>query len=59
MGYLAKTQDLSFDNLKRAVVYGSVVASFAVEDFGLERLRKLRNQDIEGRLSNFRKLCHF
>ena len=36
MGYLAKTRDLSFDNLKQAVVYGGVIASFTVEDFAFD-----------------------
>lgn len=59
MGYLAKTGDLSFDNLKRAVVNGSVMASFTVEDFGLERLRRLKTKEIEERHQAFKKLCLF
>ncbi|MBI4358311.1 MAG: sugar kinase [Candidatus Omnitrophica bacterium] len=59
MGYLAKTGDTDFENLKRAVSYGAVVASFTVEDFGLERLRTLRAEDIESRLANFKRLCSF
>ncbi len=59
MGYLVKTGEINFENLKRAIVYGAVVASFTVEAFGLERLRKLQNADIETRLTQFRKLCHF
>ncbi len=59
MGYLVKTGEINFENLKRAVVYGAVVASFTVEAFGLERLRKLQAADIETRLAQFRKLCHF
>src|SRR3989338_798054 len=46
MGYVAKTKDASFENLKRAVAYGSVVASFTVENFGLERLREIENRQI-------------
>ena len=57
MGYLAKTNDLSFENLKRAVLYGAVIASFTVEDFGLERLRTLRDGEVKNRLSDFKKLC--
>jgi len=59
MGYLASTGEPTFENLKRAAVYGSIVASFAVEDFGLESLRRTRLQDIEERLSLFRRICTF
>ncbi len=59
MGYLAKTGDLSFANLKRAVAYGGVIASFTVENFGLERLRTIKSGEIENRLADFRKLCLF
>lgn len=59
MGYLAKTGDLSFENLKRAVLHGAVIASFTVEDFGLERLRTLRDGEIHDRLVDFRRLCFF
>lgn len=59
MGYLVKSGDLGFENLKRAVVCGSIVASFTVEDFGLDRLRKLKLNEIEERIEQFKKLCHF
>lgn len=59
MGYLSKTQDLSFDNFKKAVAYGSVVASFTCEDFSLDRLRRLDQEQIEERLALFRKICSF
>lgn len=59
MGYLAQTRDLSFDNLKRAVALGAVVASFTVEDFSLDRLRRLDRGQIEERLEIFRKICSF
>jgi sugar/nucleoside kinase (ribokinase family) len=59
MGYLAKSGDLGFENMKQAVACGSIVASFTVEDFGLDRLRKLSNAEIESRLSEFRRLCKF
>lgn len=59
MGYLAKTKDLSFDNMRQALVQGAVIASFTVENFGLERLRTLRDGDIEKRLEEFRKICQF
>ncbi len=59
MGYLVKTNEISFENLKQALVYGAVVASFTVEAFGLDRLRNLQTADIENRRLEFRKLCHF
>lgn len=59
MGHLAKTRDLGFENLKRAVALGAVVASFTVEDFSLDRLRRLDLQQIEERLAIFRKICSF
>ncbi len=59
MGYLAKTDDVSFENIKRAVAYGAVVASFTVEKFSLDRLRSLDIKQIEERLTLFRKICSF
>lgn len=59
MGYLASTGDLSFANMKKAVAMGSIAASFAVEDFGLEALRRIRRSDIDERLALFRKMSTF
>jgi len=59
MGHLARSGDLSEANLRRAVIYGSVMASFAVEEFGLERLLLLRPQEIETRFREFKSLTHF
>lgn len=59
MGYLAKTKDVSFENLKKAAALGAVVASFTVEDFSLDRLRRLDLRQIEERLEIFRKICSF
>ncbi|MBI1939929.1 MAG: sugar kinase [Acidobacteria bacterium] len=59
MGHLARTGDTSEANLRRAVVYGSVMASFAVEEFGLERLLGLSQEDIGGRFQEFKRLTHF
>ncbi|MBI4115807.1 MAG: bifunctional hydroxymethylpyrimidine kinase/phosphomethylpyrimidine kinase [Candidatus Omnitrophica bacterium] len=59
MGYLAKTGNTEFDNLKKAIAYGAVVASFTVEDFSLDRLRRLDLKQIEERLAIFRKICSF
>lgn len=59
MGYLARTGDLSEANLRRAMVYGSVMASFAVEDFGLRRALRLTLPEIETRFREFKSLTHF
>lgn len=59
MGHLARTVDLSERNLRRAMVYGSVMASFAVEDFGLRRTSRLTPQEIEARFREFKSLTHF
>lgn len=56
MGYLAKTKDISFENMKRAVIYGSVMASFCVEDFGPNRLKTIQPSDIQNRLNAFQNL---
>jgi sugar/nucleoside kinase (ribokinase family) len=56
MGYLASTNDISFDNLKRAVYFGSAMASFCVEKFGTERLRELTQTDIQERIAQFLEL---
>jgi sugar/nucleoside kinase (ribokinase family) len=53
IGYLAATDNLSFENFKRAVIYGSAMASFCVERFGTESLINLDNQTIEGRVQQF------
>ncbi|MCB9038127.1 MAG: bifunctional hydroxymethylpyrimidine kinase/phosphomethylpyrimidine kinase [Lewinellaceae bacterium] len=59
IGYLAKTEDLSFENLKRAVIYGSAMASFCVEKFGIERLKGLSNKEIRERIAAFVELVNF
>jgi sugar/nucleoside kinase (ribokinase family) len=59
MGFLAKTDDLSFENLKRACVYGSVMASFCVEKLATERLQNLTDGEIAGRYQKFKELTHF
>ena len=59
IGYLVHKKRFDFDTLKRAVAHGSIVASFTVEKFGLERLRKLSIREIEKRLLEFKKICHF
>jgi len=59
MGYLAKAGEFSDRQLRRAVIYGSVMASYAVEEFGLSRLLRLTPKDIETRYREFKKLTHF
>lgn len=59
IGYLAITKDISFSNLKRAVIYGSALASFTVEKFGTERLVGLSDMEVEDRVQEFVDLVQF
>lgn len=59
IGYLAKTKDISFDNMKRAIIFGSAMASFTVEKFGTERLIGLSQSDVEERVQEFIDLVQF
>lgn len=59
IGYLAATDDVSFENMKRAVVMGSAMASFCVEKFGPERMENLTQDEINGRIAQFKKLTDF
>lgn len=59
MGYLARTKDTSFENMKRAVIYGSAMASFCVEKFSIERLTELDEQQIKDRIQQFVELVNF
>jgi sugar/nucleoside kinase (ribokinase family) len=59
IGYLAKTDDISFENMRKAIVYGSAMASFCVEKFGTERLLEITDQELEGRVNEFRELARF
>lgn len=59
MGYLANTGNLSEDGIRQAIIYGSVMASFNVEDFSLDRLRTLQYSEIEERFISFKKMTHF
>lgn len=56
IGYIARTDDTSFENMKRAVIYGSAMASFCVEKFGTERMQFLEASEIEARVEEFLKL---
>jgi sugar/nucleoside kinase (ribokinase family) len=59
IGWLAKTDDASDENLKRAVVYGSTLASFCVEKFSIENIQTLVEHDIHSRYHAFRALAYF
>jgi sugar/nucleoside kinase (ribokinase family) len=59
IGYLAKTEDLSYENMKRAVIYGSTVASFTVENFSLDRIKDLSSIEIKDRFNEFKQLSVF
>ena len=59
LGYLAKSENFSFDSLKKASIYGSVLASFNVEEFSCDRLRRLTEKEIEDRYFEFCKLTRF
>ena len=59
IGYLAKTKDVSFENMKRAIIFGSAMASFTVEKFGTERLIGLSQEDVQDRVQEFIDLVQF
>ena len=58
-GYLAKTEDISFENMKNAIIYGSNLASFCVEKFGTERMQELTADEVKTRLQAFKELTQF
>ncbi len=59
IGYLAKTGDISFENMKNAIIYGSAMASFCVEKFGTERIVNLTEAEMSERISQFKNLVRF
>jgi len=59
IGYLAKSNDLSQENIRRAVIVGSVMASFNVEDFSLDRMRRLKRKEIIDRFQEFKDFSEF
>jgi sugar/nucleoside kinase (ribokinase family) len=59
IGHLAKTKDISFENMKTAIIIGSAMASFCVEKFGTERMKEITQQDIADRLNQFVDLVNF
>ncbi len=58
-GFLAKTKNYSFENMKRAIIYGSALASFTVEKFGTERIAELTEEELNDRLDVFKSLTNF
>jgi sugar/nucleoside kinase (ribokinase family) len=59
MGHLARTRDISFENLKTAIIVGSAMASFCVEKFGPERLKEVTKNEIDERIRQFINLVNF
>ena len=59
IGHIAKTKDISFENMKTAIIVGSAMASFCVEKFGTERLREITKADMDERLKEFVQLVNF
>lgn len=59
IGHLARTKDISFKNMKTAIIVGSAMASYCVEKFGTERLREITKADIDARLNEFVQLVNF
>lgn len=59
VGYLASTNDISFENMKRAIIAGSALASFCVEKFGTEKLLNITKQEVEDRIEEFVSLSNF
>ncbi len=59
IGYLSATKDISFESMKRAVIYGSAMASFCVEKFGLERIVDLSSEEVDERVQEFIDLVQF
>jgi len=59
IGHIARTKDISFENMKTAIIVGSAMASFCVEKFGTQRLREITKADIDKRLMQFQELVNF
>lgn len=59
MGYLANTGNVSEEGIRQAIIFGSVMASFNVEDFSLNRLKSLQYSEIESRYRSFKAMTHF
>ena len=59
IGHIAKTKDVSFENMKTAIIVGSAMASFCVEKFGTQRMKELTREDIQERMDAFVQLVNF
>ena len=59
IGHIARTKDISFENMKTAIIVGSAMASFCVEKFGTERLKSLTKAEIDRRMVQFQDLVNF
>lgn len=59
IGHIAKTKDISFDNMKTAIIVGSAMASFCVEKFGPEKMKEIDRSDIDARIRQFVQLVNF
>ncbi|HOY97505.1 MAG TPA: PfkB family carbohydrate kinase, partial [Catalimonadaceae bacterium] len=59
IGYMASKNETSFDSMKNAIIYGSAMASFCVEKFGVERIVDLKNVELEARVQQFINLVQF
>lgn len=58
-GYITQSEDVSFENMKNAIIYGSNMASFCVEQFGTQRMEKLEKKEVQQRLQQFKALTQF
>ncbi|MBU0530608.1 MAG: PfkB family carbohydrate kinase [Candidatus Aenigmatarchaeota archaeon] len=59
MGWISKTDDLSESNMRKALVYATIIASFNVEGFSLDKLKKINMKDIQNRYSEFKRMMYF
>lgn len=58
-GYIAQSENISFKNMKNAIIYGSNLASFCVEEFGTQRMERLQKHEVQERLQQFKTLTQF
>lgn len=58
-GYITQSSNISFGNMKNAIIYGSNLASFCVEEFGTKRMQRLTREDVDARLQQFKMLTQF
>jgi sugar/nucleoside kinase (ribokinase family) len=58
-GYITQSENISFENMKNAIIYGSNMASFCVEEFGTQRMERLQKEEVLERLQQFRALTQF